>query len=44
VLRAGVAVVERDVMGMAIDLGQGERLVQRFAAAEAPVVCPDLPR
>jgi hypothetical protein len=44
VLRAEIAVVERDVMGMAIDLGQGERLVRRFAAAEAPVVCPDLPR
>ena len=44
VLRAEVALVERDVMGMVIDLGNGEHLTQRFQAAKAPVVCPDLPR
>jgi hypothetical protein len=42
VLRAEVAMVERDDMGMVIDLGDGERLTQRFKAAKAPVVCPDL--
>jgi hypothetical protein len=42
VLRAEVAMVERDNMGMVIDLGDGERLTQRFKAAKAPVVCPDL--
>jgi hypothetical protein len=44
VLRAEIAVVERDVMGMVVDLGNGERLTQRFKAAKAPIVCPDLPR
>ena len=44
VLRAEVAMVERDVMGMVVDLGGDERLSQRFRAAKAPVVCPDLPR
>ena len=44
VLRAEVAMVERDVMGMVVDLGDDERLSQRFRAAKAPVVCPDLPR
>ena len=43
-LRAEVAMVERDVMGMVVDLGGDERLSQRFRAAKAPVVCPDLPR
>jgi hypothetical protein len=42
VLRAEVAMVERDDMGMVIDIGDGERLTQRFKAAKAPVVCPDL--
>ena len=42
VLRAEVAVVERDQLGMLIDLGDGEQLSQRFRAAKAPVVCPDL--
>ena len=42
VLRAEIAMVERDDMGMVIDLGDGERLTQRFKAAKAPVVCPDL--
>jgi hypothetical protein len=44
VLRAEVALVERDVMGMVVDLGNDERLTQRFRAAKAPVVCPDLAR
>ena len=44
VLRAEVAMVERDVMGMVVDLGGDEHLSQRFRAAKAPVVCPDLPR
>jgi hypothetical protein len=44
VLRAEVAMVERDAMGMVVDLGGGEELAQRFRAAKAPVVCPDLPR
>ncbi|HRO10245.1 hypothetical protein [Amaricoccus sp.] len=44
ILRAEVAVVERDSLGLVIDLGNGELLSQRFHAAEAPVVCPDLPR
>jgi hypothetical protein len=44
VLRAEIAVAERDAMAMVIDLGDGETLTQRFRAAKAPVVCPDLPR
>ena len=44
VLRAEIAMVERDVMGMVIDFGNDEHLSQRFRAANAPVVCPDLPR
>lgn len=42
VLRAEVAVVERDQLGMLVDLGDGEQLSQKFRAAKAPVVCPDL--
>ena len=42
VLRAQVAVVERDQLGMLVDLGNGEQLSQKFRAAKAPVVCPDL--
>ena len=44
VLRAEVAVVERDTLGLVVDLGGGEQIEQRFRAAKAPVVCPDLPR
>lgn len=43
-LRAEIAVAERDAMAMVIDLGDGETLTQRFRAAKAPVLCPDLPR
>ena len=44
VLRAEVALVGRGRDGDGDRPRRRERLTQRFTAAEAPVVCPDLPR
>ncbi|HET9067866.1 MAG TPA: hypothetical protein VFN28_04425, partial [Amaricoccus sp.] len=44
VLRAEVAIVERDTLALVVELAGGEELEQRFHAAKAPIVCPDLPR
>ena len=43
VLRAEVALVGRDELALAIDLG-GETVTREYRAAKSPVVCPDLPR
>jgi len=42
-IRGEVVLVGRDRMTLAIDLG-GEMVSRDFTAAQAPVVCPDLPR
>ena len=44
VLRAEIAMVERDEMGMVIDLGGDERLTQRFGPPRPPWSARDLPR
>ena len=42
-LRAEVAMAGRDAMALVIDPG-GTNLTRRYRAAQAPVVCPDLPK
>jgi hypothetical protein len=42
-IRAEVALVERGEMALVMDLG-GETVTRRYRRAQAPVVCPDLPR
>ncbi len=43
-LHADVGLVGRDEMVLVIDLGNGETSTRQYRHAEAPVVCPDLPR
>lgn len=45
VIQAEIAVLGPKDLGLVLTLGAaGETMTQRFRAAEAPVVCPDMPR